>query len=51
MTCKVCRREEYGDECGPKGKDECPCCGMVIIAEAGDELDEIIDEVELREEG
>lgn len=37
MTCQVCRREEYGEECGPHGTDPCPCCGMVVIAEAGDD--------------
>ena len=33
MTCKTCRDETRGDECGAKrAGDECPCCGMVVLA-------------------
>lgn len=35
MTCKTCRREDMADTCGPQeGWTGCPCCGLVIIAEA-----------------
>lgn len=33
--CSFCRREfEDADQCGPHGQEPCPCCGMVIVAQA-----------------
>jgi hypothetical protein len=38
MTCPTCNDVSREETCGCEGGGECPCCGIVIIAEA-DELD------------
>lgn len=47
MTCKTCKDKTRGDECGAKkAGDECPCCGMVILAIVDEDQvysDEIIE--------
>lgn len=46
MTCRTCKDETRGDECGAKkAGDECRCCGMVILAIV-DEEEVYLEEIE-----
>ncbi len=36
MACPTCRRKEFGEDCGARIDEPCPCCGMEIIAEVQD---------------